>query len=99
MDAPLLTTRKATCFVLMGFGKKTDFETGRTLDLDKSYFNMIKPAVKEAGLNCVRADEIVHSGVIDKPMYEQIVHADVVVADISTSNKKALYELGIRHAL
>jgi tetratricopeptide (TPR) repeat protein len=83
----------------MGFGKKTDFETGRTLDLDKSYFNMIKPAVEDAGLHCVRADEIVHSGVIDKPMYEQILHADVVVADISTSNKNALYELGIRHAL
>ena len=24
-----------TCFVIMGFGRKTDFETGRTLDLDK----------------------------------------------------------------
>jgi hypothetical protein len=23
-----------TCFVVMGFGKKTDFETGRTLDLN-----------------------------------------------------------------
>ena len=48
-----------TCFVVMGFGKKTDFETGRTLDLDKSYINMIKPAVEAAGLKCVRADEIV----------------------------------------
>ena len=28
---------KRTCFVVMGFGKKTDFETGRTLDLDKTY--------------------------------------------------------------
>jgi tetratricopeptide (TPR) repeat protein len=99
MNAPMAGATKATCFVVMGFGKKTDFETGRTLDLDKSYLNMIKPAVEDAGLNCVRADEIVHSGVIDKPMYEQILQADVVVADISTSNKNALYELGIRHAL
>jgi hypothetical protein len=88
-----------TCFVIMGFGKKTDFETGRTLDLDKSYRNMIKPAVEAAGLTCVRADEIVHSGVIDVPMYEQLLNADVVVADLSTSNRNALYELGIRHAL
>lgn len=88
-----------TCFVIMGFGKKTDFETGRTLDLDKSYRNIIKPAVEAAGLTCIRADEIVHSGVLDVPMYEQLLNADVVVADLSTSNRNALYELGIRHAL
>lgn len=88
-----------TCFVVMGFGKKTDFESGRTLDLDKSYHNLIKPAVEAAGLTCVRADEIVHSGLIDVPMYEQLFSADVVVADLSTSNKNAFYELGIRHAL
>lgn len=87
------------CFVVMGFGKKTDFETGRVLDLDKSYRNMIKPAVEAAGLKCIRADEIVHSGLIDVPMYEQLLNADVVVADLSTSNKNAFYELGIRHAL
>jgi tetratricopeptide (TPR) repeat protein len=90
---------KKTCFVVMGFGKKTDFETGRILDLDKSYRNMIKPAVEAAGLKCIRADEIVHSGLIDVPMYEQLLNADVVVADLSTSNKNAFYELGIRHAL
>jgi MAP3K TRAFs-binding domain len=90
---------KGTCFVVMGFGKKTDFETGRTLDLDKTYRNIIKPAVKDAGLECIRADEIVHSGLIDVPMYEQLLNADVVVADLSTSNKNAFYELGVRHAL
>ncbi len=88
-----------TCFVVMGFGKKTDFETGRTLDLDMSYRNMIKPAVEAAGLVCIRADEIVHSGLIDVPMYEQLLNADVVVADLSTSNRNAFYELGVRHAL
>ena len=91
--------KKGTCFVVMGFGKKTDFETGRTLDLDKTYRNIIKPAVKAAGLECVRADEIPHAGVIDVPMYEQLLKADVVIADLSTSNKNAFYELGVRHAL
>jgi hypothetical protein len=50
-----------TCFVVMGFRKKTDFETGRVLDLNQSYQNLIKPAVEAAGLKCVRADEMVHS--------------------------------------
>jgi hypothetical protein len=91
--------KKKTCFVIMGFGKKTDYQTGRVLDLDASYRNMIKPAVEEAGLECIRADEIVHSGVIDVPMYQQIFTADVVVADLSTANNNAFYELGVRHAM
>ncbi len=47
--------QRGTCFVVMGFGKKTDFETGRTLDLDKTYKNIIKPAAIAAGLECKRA--------------------------------------------
>src|SRR2546421_347557 len=57
-----------TCFVVMGFGTKTDYPNKRVLDLDKSYHNMIKPAVESAGLKCVRADEITHSGSIDEKM-------------------------------
>src|SRR5687768_8844248 len=90
---------KKTCFVVMGFGEKPDFATGRTLDLDKSYRVIIKRAVEEAGLECIRADDVVHAGVIDKPMYELLLNADVVVADLSTSNLNAVYELGVRHAL
>ena len=83
-----------SCFVVMGFGTKTDFPTGRTLDLDKTYRAIIKPAVEEAGLRCVRADEIVHSGSIDVAMYRELLESDLVVADISTCNPNALYELG-----
>jgi hypothetical protein len=90
---------KPTCFAVMGFGEKTDFQTGRKLDLDKTYHNIIKPAVEDAGYDCVRADEIQHSGVIDIPMYEQLFAADLVVADLSTSNLNAVFELGVRHAL
>src|SRR5206468_93042 len=93
------TAESGTCFVVMGFGKQTDFETGRVLDLDQSYLSLIKPAVEAARLKCIRADEIVHSGLIDVPMYEQLLNTDVVVADVSTSNRNALYELGVRHAL
>jgi hypothetical protein len=31
-------------------------------------------------------------------MYEQLMSADLVVADLSTSNANAFYELGVRHA-
>src|ERR1700755_2006407 len=92
-------SEKRTCFVIMGFGQKVDFETGRKLDLDATYHNLIKPAVEESGFECTRADDIAHSGVIDAPMYEQILKADLVVADVSTANATAFYELGVRHAL
>ena len=87
------------CFVVMGFGVKTDYESGRTLDLDATYEAIIEPAVSDAGLRCIRADEFVHSGLIDRKMYEALYQADLVVADISTGNVNAVYELGVRHAL
>ena len=87
------------CFVIMGFGIKTDFATGRIIDLNKSYKYLIKPVVESKGLICVRADEILTSGSIDYQMYQELYNADIVIADISTSNVNAFYELGIRHAL
>jgi len=89
-----------TCFVIMGFGKKTDYgDNVRTLDLDATYAAIIKPAVTDCGMACIRADEVMHSGVIDVKMYELLLRADLVIADISTANANAIYELGVRHAL
>lgn len=87
-----------TCFVVQGFGKKTDFTDGRVLDLDASYA-IIKEAVEACGLQCLRADEIPHSGTIDVPMYEQLLRADLVIADLSTYNVNAAFELGVRYGL
>ena len=87
------------CFVVMGFGKKTDMATGVTLDLDKTYQNVIKPCVTDCGYRCVRADEVQDTALIDRSMYALILKADLVIADISTFNPNALYELGVRHAV
>jgi hypothetical protein len=87
-----------TCFVVQGFGKKTDYTDGRVLDLDASYA-IVKEAVEAAGLECIRADEIPHSGTIDVPMYEMLMQADLVIADLSTYNVNAAFELGVRYGL
>jgi len=91
--------KQKRCFVIMGFGIKTDFATGRKLDLNKSYRLLVKPVIESKGLICTRADEIPHSGAIDTPMYRELLQADLVIADLSTANPNALYELGVRHAL
>lgn len=37
------------CFVVMGFGKKTDYDSGRLLDLDATYEAIIQPSVEANG--------------------------------------------------
>jgi len=88
-----------TCFVIMGYGPKKDHNSGRILDLDKTFDNLIKPVFDKFNIKCFRAKDIRHTGVIDVPMYEWIYKADIVVADLSTLNANALYELGVRHAM
>jgi len=88
-----------TCFVIIGYGVKTDYATGRQIDLDKTFKNIIEPVFTELGFVCFRASDIQHSGMIDLPMYENILKADFVVADLTTLNANVLYELGIRHAV
>ena len=92
---------RRTCFVVMGFGEKTDFQSNpqRVLNLNRTYEDVIEPVVKECAVECIRADKIIHSTVIDKPMYDYLLDADIVIADLSTSNANAIYELGVRHAL
>jgi len=88
-----------TCFVIIGFGIKMDYNTGREIDLDKTYDYIIKPAFEDLGFLCYRSSDISHSGVIDLQMYDGILKSDFVIADLSTLNANVLYELGIRHAV
>ena len=86
------------CFVIQGFGKKQDYEQGKLFDLDASYA-VIKEAIEEAGLECSRADELRRNALIEQVMYDQLLDADLIVADITTLNFNAAFELGVRYAL
>lgn len=86
----------------MGFGKKMDFRNAKMVDLDLIYKKVIKKLFQEDRFKeykLIRADEISSSELIDISMYKLLMKADLVIADITTSNENALYELGIRHAL
>ena len=87
------------CFVIMGFGIKTDYVTGRKLDLDKTYKLLIKPVVEQKGMVCVRADEIYRTESLDAQIYHELLTADIVIADISAALIGVSYLLGMRHAL
>lgn len=90
--------RQLTCFVVIGFGLKTDYATGRVLNLDKTYEQLIRPAFDLVDVNAFRAIDANLTGSIDSIMYRWIYEADIVVADLSTLNANVFYELGVRHA-
>ncbi|RJQ46100.1 MAG: DUF4071 domain-containing protein [Nitrospiraceae bacterium] len=86
------------CFVLMPFGKKPN-TSGVLIDFDAVYDELIAPAIKEAGLEPLRADEEMTGGIIHKPMFERLILCEYAVADLTTANANVFYELGVRHAV
>jgi tetratricopeptide (TPR) repeat protein len=85
------------CFILMPFGKKKD-ATGREIDFDAVYDQLIAPAIRAANMEPIRADEEKTGGIIHKPMFERLILCEFAVADLTAANANVFYELGVRHA-
>lgn len=88
---------KSVCFVLMPFGVKPD-SAGRLIDFDQVYRLIFRPAIEQAGLLPVRADEEQAHGFIHKLMYERLLLSEYAIADLTILNANVYYELGVRHA-
>jgi hypothetical protein len=97
VDATMTTTEKRsegirefldTCFVMMPFGHWYDVY----------YKEVYIPAIKEAGFEPVRADELFSSGSVVEQIWEQIDKAKVLLADLTGKNANVFYELGLAHA-
>jgi len=85
-------------FVVMPFGTKTD-AAGQEIQFNEVYKRLIRPALEKAGLKAFRADEEHGAGDIRADMFQELLLADLVLADISIDNPNVWYELGVRHAL
>jgi hypothetical protein len=85
-------------FVVMPFGTKTDAD-GQEIQFNEVYQRLIRPALERAGLKAFRADEEQRAGDIRADMFQELLLADLVLADISIDNPNVWYELGVRHAL
>ena len=89
---------KPHAFVAMPFGIKKNRE-GNELNFNRIYEELIKPALEAANLEPFRADEEIRAGNIITDMFQELLVADLVVADITVDNPNVWYELGVRHAL
>jgi hypothetical protein len=79
-------------FIVRPFGTKNG------IDFDRVEKELIRPAMGQAGLTGGTTGEFIQQGNIRTDMFEQLLIADLVIADISIHNANVFYELGIRHA-
>ncbi|WP_309888770.1 TRAFs-binding domain-containing protein [Archangium sp.] len=86
------------CFVLMPFGVKKD-PPRPDIDFDRVYEDAIEPAIRDAGMEPLRADEERTSGVIHKALFERLLLCDFAVADLTTANPNVFYAFGARHGM
>ncbi len=82
----------------MPFGKKPASD-GRLINFNAVYEELIMPAIVDAGLEPLRADEEATGGIIHKAMFERLALCQYAVADLTTANANVFYELGIRHSI
>jgi tetratricopeptide (TPR) repeat protein len=80
-------------FIVMPYGTKEQ------IDFNRVYGELIKPALEAIGFEVFRADEEMRAGDIRTDMFQELLLADLVVADLSIDNANVWYELGVRHAL
>ena len=80
-------------FIVRPFGTKNG------IDFDRVQRELLTPALDSLGIAGDTTGVIVRAGNIRTDMFEALVVADLVIADISIHNANVYYELGIRHAL
>lgn len=88
LKQPRVRAYLETCFVMMPFG----------IWFDRYYQDIYVPAIREAGFEPVRADELFSSGSVVEQIWEQIKKARLLLADLTDRNANVFYELGLAHA-
>ena len=77
------------CFVAMPFDS-----------LFQAYYEqVIRPAVEELGLKCIRGDEIYSRPQIMADIWNSIRKARLVIAELTNKNPNVFYEVGLAHAI
>ncbi len=68
------------------------------VDFDAIEEVLVKPALREARIRGETTGAVVEAGNIREDMFNRLITADLVVADVSLHNPNVFYELGLRQA-
>ena len=98
MGGDTLSKLQPLVFVAMPFGVRKDVSLGVEIDFDRIYETAIKPAAESLGLEVIRGDEERAGGIIMRPVFERLLLAEIVIADLTMQNPNVFYELGVRHS-
>jgi hypothetical protein len=85
-------------FIIRPFGTKKD-RNQNEVNFDAVQEQLIVPALERVGVDGRTTLDILRAGNIRVDMFQRLLTADLVVADLSIDNANVFYELGIRHAL
>ena len=80
-------------FIIRPFGTKNE------INFDEVEKKLIDPALNRLEITGRTTMEIRRQGNIRLDMFQRLLTADLVIADISIQNANVYYELGVRHAL
>src|ERR1043165_8500679 len=80
-------------FIIRPFGTKNN------INFDEVEKLLIDPALNRLDITGRTTMEIRRQGNIRLDMFQKLLTADIVIADISIQNANVYYELGVRHAL
>jgi tetratricopeptide (TPR) repeat protein len=80
-------------FIVRPFGHKEGIDFDRVEEL------LVRPGLEHAGIAGRSTGAITEAGNIREDMFQLLLLADLVIADISLHNANVFYELGIRHSL
>jgi len=83
-----------TCFVICPIGNEGSDTRKQSDDV---FEFLISPVVKELGYNPITAAQISTPGIVTNQIIEQLVDAELVIADLTGFNPNVMYELAIRH--
>jgi tetratricopeptide (TPR) repeat protein len=70
-----------------------------SIDFTRVYQELIQPALEQAGVEPFRPDQEQHAGDICPDNFQELLLADLVLADLTIDNPAVWYALGVRHAL
>lgn len=86
---------KKHCFFIARIGEKGSPECIRS---DKVLERLLNPVLENLGYDpALRADHMATAGVITRQIMQELLDADLVVADLTGDDATVFYELAIRH--